>query len=95
MKLTPAEKETILLTSEADDIASVYTYDFRLKTKLKDLAERFPEQIKLTETLREGGVSYIIPKSCIVIYPPHGERWQKAVSERARAKGFQKKTEEN
>ena len=95
MKLTPAEKETIILTSEADDTASVYTYDFRLKSKLKELAERFPKQIRLTETLREDGVSYTIPKSCIVIYPPHSEKWHKAVSERARVKGFQKKTEEN
>ncbi|MBQ8369353.1 MAG: immunoglobulin [Clostridia bacterium] len=93
MKLTPAEKETIILTSEADETASVSTYDHRLKKKLNALAERFPEQIRLTETLREGGVSYTIPKSCIVIYPPHGETWRKAVTERARTKGFQKKTE--
>lgn len=93
MKLTPAEKETIILTSEADDTASVYTYDFRLKSKLKELAVRFPEQIRLTETLKEGGAAYTIPKSCIVIYPPHGETWRKAVMERTKTKGFQKKTE--
>ena len=34
-----------------------------------------------------------IPKNCIVIYPPHGETWRKAVTERAKTKGFQKKTE--
>ena len=30
MNLTSAEKETIILTSEADDTASVYTYDSRI-----------------------------------------------------------------
>lgn len=33
--LTPAERETIILTSEADDVASVYTFDKRLKVQLK------------------------------------------------------------
>lgn len=29
MKLSPAERETIILFSDADDTASVYTYDRR------------------------------------------------------------------
>ena len=31
--LTPAERETIILTSEADETASVYTFDKRLKVQ--------------------------------------------------------------
>ena len=91
MKLTPAEKETIILTSEADETASVYTYDHRLKKKLNALAERFPEQIRLTETLREGGISYTVPKSCIVIYPPQTDEQRAAARERAKKTGFQPK----
>jgi len=35
MKLSPAERETIILFSDADDTASVYTYDRRLIKKLE------------------------------------------------------------
>ena len=45
MNLTPAEKETIILTSEADDTASVYTYDSRLIRKLERLHKLFPDKI--------------------------------------------------
>ena len=45
MNLTTAEKETIILTSEADETASVYTFDRRLKAKLQRLNKRFPELI--------------------------------------------------
>ena len=34
MKLTKEEKETILLTSEADDMWSVYTFSTDLKKRL-------------------------------------------------------------
>lgn len=44
MNMTPAEKETIILTSEADETASVYTFDARLRAKLKQLHERFPDK---------------------------------------------------
>ena len=91
MKLTSAEKETIILTSEADETAIVYTCDHRLKKKLNTLAVRFPEQIRLTETLREGGVSYTVPKSCIVIYPPQTDEQRAAAREHAKITGFQPK----
>ena len=40
MKLTPYERETILLYNEADDTASVYTHGPRLIRKLKRLREK-------------------------------------------------------
>ena len=91
MKLTPAEKETIILSSEADDTASVYTYDHRLKKKLNALSVRFPEQFRLTESLRCGGVCYTVPKRCIVIYPPQTDEQRAAARERAKTTGFQPK----
>lgn len=39
MKLSPAERETIILFSDADDTASVYTYDRRLIKKLDALCK--------------------------------------------------------
>ena len=91
MNLTPAENETIILTSDAGETASIYTYDHRLKKKLNTLAVRFPEQIRLTENLREGGVSYTVPKNCIVIYPPQTDEQRAAARERAKITGFQPK----
>ena len=60
MNLTPAEKETIILTSEADETASVFTYDARLKAKLKQLHERFPDKIYPEKEVKYGAVSYMI-----------------------------------
>lgn len=39
MKLSPAERETIILFSDADDTASVYTYDRRLIKSWTPFAE--------------------------------------------------------
>lgn len=91
MNLTPAEKETIILTSEADETASVYTYDARLKAKLKQLHERFPDKIYPDEKMKYGAVSYIVPKSCIVIYPPYTDERKAQARERAKITGFQPK----
>ena len=91
IELTPAERETIILTSEADDVASVYTFDKRLKVQLKRLSEKFPELIYPGKKTIEGAVNYIVPKSCIVIYPPHTEEWKKKARERAKITGFKSK----
>ena len=40
MKLTPAERETIILYDEAGDTANVYTYDHKLIEKLKQLHKK-------------------------------------------------------
>ena len=45
MKLTPAERETIILYDEAGDTANVYTYDHKLIEKLKQLHKKHPDQI--------------------------------------------------
>ena len=55
MKLTAAEKETVILFSEADETASVCTYDSRLKVKLVQLAAKFPDRII---KICEGTVKY-------------------------------------
>ena len=91
MNLTPEEKETIILTSEADETASVYTYDARLIRQLKQLHVRFPDKIYPAEEAKHGAVSYIIPKTCIVLYPPHTDEWKAAARERAKITGFQPK----
>ena len=58
MNLTPAEKETIILTSEADDTASVYTFDVRLKRKLEHLHKLFPDKIHPIKEEKYGAANY-------------------------------------
>ena len=88
MNLTPAEKETIILTSEADETASVFTFDRRLKAKLERLNKSFPELIYPNKGVEQGAVSYIVPKNCIVIYPPQTAERKAAARERAKITGF-------
>ena len=95
MKLTAAEKETVILFSEADDTASVCTYDSRLKEKLKQLAANFPEKIMKTSDSHDGAVRYTVPKTCIVLYPPHTDEWRAAARERAKITGFQPRMTDN
>ena len=45
MKLTPAERETIILFDDAGSTANVYTHDHKLIDKLKRLHEKYPDQI--------------------------------------------------
>ena len=86
IELTPVERETIILTSEADDVASVYTFDKRLKVQLKRLSEKFPELIYPGQKTIDGAVNYIVPKSCIVIYTPYSDERKRAASKRAKTR---------
>ena len=87
MKLTPYERETILLYNEADDTASVYTHDPRPIRKLKRLREKYPDQIYPESETNSGAVCYIVPKRCIGIRAPYSESRRRADSERAKRDG--------
>ena len=86
MNLTKYEKETILLTSEGDDIYSCYTFSPKLKRKLADFARKYPDQCRLTASTREGSETYEIAKDRVSIrlIPPYSEERRKASSERAK-----------
>lgn len=88
MKLTPAERETIILFSDADDTASVYTHDSRLIAKLKELHQKQPDKVYPERKERPGAVSYIVPKSSVSIREPYSEERRKAASERAKKAGY-------
>ena len=45
MKLSLAERETILLYNQAEPMAEIYTHDPRLMEKLDLLAKKHPDQI--------------------------------------------------
>ena len=67
MRLEPSERETIILFSDADDTASVYTFDKKLKARLKELHRRQPDKIYPASKGRSGSVCFVVPKNCISI----------------------------
>lgn len=85
MRLTPEERETIILYNEAEDTASVYTHDQKLIQKLKQLHAKFPNKVYPERREHSGAVSYIVPKRCVGIRPPYSEERRKAVSAWAKA----------
>ncbi|MGI6337309.1 MAG: immunoglobulin [Eubacteriales bacterium] len=87
MKLTPEERETIILYDESTDKAKVYTHDKKLIEKLKRLHKKYPELICTDRKEHPGAVSYIVPKKCIMVHEPYSEARRKADSERARRSG--------
>ena len=88
MKFSPYERETIILYNEAENTASVYTYDHRLIEKLKELHKKYPDQIFPEHPVRHGGYSFIVPKRCVSIRAPYSEDRRKADSERAKKAGI-------
>lgn len=86
-RLIKAERETILLTSEADDTWDIYTFNTDLKNRLRRFAARYPELCKLKAENKElGYVTYIVQKSRVSIHlnSPQSEARRKAASENAR-----------
>ena len=84
MKLTPYERETVILYNEAEDTASVYTYDAKLLTKLRRLSQKYPDLIRPD---KRDNRTFIVPKRCVSIREPYSEARRKADSERAKAAG--------
>ena len=83
MRLEPSERETIILFSDADDTASVYTFDKKLKARLKELHRRQPDKIYPDNKGRSGSACFIVPKNCI-----SSEERRRAASERAKQAGY-------
>ena len=88
MRLEPSERETIILFSDADDTASVYTFDKKLKARLKELHRRQPDKIYPDSNGRSGSVCFIVPKNCLSIREPYSEERRRAASERAKQAGY-------
>ena len=77
MKLSPAERETIILFSDADDTASVYT-----------LCKKCPEEVYEEKKRSSAGAkSYIVPKSCVSVREPFSRARREAASRRAKEAG--------
>ena len=89
-RLTKYEKETILLTSEGDNIMSIYTFNAGLKRRLADFARKYPTLAHLDESTPEGSVTYTVDKARVSIrlIPPYSEERLQKASENAKRNGF-------
>lgn len=88
MNLTLQERETVILYNEAEQTASVYTYNAALRRKLSALAsERPTECIAVRFNEEDGAVEYTVPKKWIKINPTRilSEVQRAILAERAKA----------
>lgn len=95
MKLTKYEKETIILFNEAEDTASIYTYNVGLKKRLAAFSRKCPDLCRLEKSNDLGGVTYLMDKSRLSIrfLPPYSEERRRKASEYARQNGFNSQPE--
>ena len=83
MKLSLAERETILLYNQADPMAEIYTHDPRLMEKLTRLSKKHQEQV-----CKKDKHNFTVPKRCVSVREPYSAERRKAASERAKAAGY-------
>ena len=79
-KLSPLEKETIILFHEGDKMAECYTHNQKLIKQLTNLCEERSDEVRLKEDSGVGGLSFIFPKSWVKIRP------KRIISEEERAR---------
>ena len=93
--LTRYEKETIILTNEADDFYEVYTFNSALKNKLAAYAKKHPDLCSLKETTKEGSATYVVDKARLSfrLTEPYSEARKLAAREKAIAQGLGGKIE--
>ena len=72
-KLSKYEKETIINWNEAEDTASIYTFNADLKRRLAEFSRKYPQLCRLERSTPEGSVTYVMDKSrlSIRLVPPY------------------------
>ena len=88
--LTKKQKITEVYYNAKDPFAEVYTHDTKLKKRLRDYAEKYPELCQLTDDNGQGGLRFEIDKSRISIRltAPYSDDRRKAASELAKRRGI-------
>lgn len=85
--LTPYEKETIILYNQGEKEASVYSFDPKLIRRLKRLAEKYPDEVRLEKEYKNGSCSYTVPKECVLVREPYSKERREAARQRALQNG--------
>ena len=60
MGVKKEERETIIVFSEAENEASVYTFNTELKKRFAKFSKQFPELCRLDRTFPDGAVEYLM-----------------------------------
>ena len=71
--LTKKQKVTELYYNAKDPMAEIYTHDTKLKRRLLEYAEKYPQLCQLTEDDEQGGLRFEIAKERIIIRLSHGQ----------------------
>ena len=68
-------KKTIINWNEAENLASIYTFNASLKRRLADFSRKYPLLCRLERSTPEGSVTYVLDKSrlSIRLVPPYSE----------------------
>ena len=84
MKLTPIEKETIVLFNEQEGTAEIYTHNIKLKNRLLRFIEKRPD-LASCKAEKQEAITVTVPKSLLVISvrEPVSEAARQAHRERA------------
>ena len=77
-KLSKYEKETIINWNEAENTASIYTFNADLKRRLAEFSRKYPQLCRLERSTTEGSVTYVMDKSPPV-YPSGAAVQRRAV----------------
>lgn len=90
MKLSKYEKETIINWNEAENTASIYTFNATLKRRLAKFSRKYPLLCRLEHSTPEGSVTYVMdkPRLSIRLIPPYSEERLTAAREYAKQHGF-------
>lgn len=85
------EKETIVNFNEAEQEATIYTFNADLKRRLAEFSQKHPLLCRMERATPEGSVTYVLDKSrlSIRLVPPYSEERRAAARAYAKEHGFQ------
>lgn len=69
VNLSKEERETIVLYTEADDRAEVYTHNKKLINRLSKFCEDRPGEIQKIRESETGAVTYTVPRDWVKVSP--------------------------
>lgn len=69
VNLSKEERETIILYTEVDDRAEVYTHNKRLINRLSKFCKDMPDEIQKIRESETGAVTYTVPRDWVRVSP--------------------------
>lgn len=68
--MTKEDRKTCISYNNAQDTATILTYNIKMKNHLAKLAEEHPDEVTLTGSGKDGSMLYSLPKEWVNIRPP-------------------------